>query len=333
MTQAHYLQIDGDAFNRGRTHGGELRLQVSECVEFYRGVLGLGEAVLVERAGLYERLIESYSPTLAQEIRGIAEGAGLPPAHLFAVNARSELVPFDAGECTALYTPSTGVLAQTWDWCRQLEQLVTVLSIRLEDGREVLTVTEPGIVGKIGLCSEGFGVCLNFLSAPRSNDGAPIHVLLREALDAPSLEAARGRLRQAGTGRGGNILLADAGGEAFNFEFAGDASDERAVTGNFCHTNHCLFRDLAAGDMEENSKARWTRAEELLEGAAAASVEDVKRILSDRRDADAPICAPYQPLFGLELGTLCTAVMDLPDRRLHLRMGADPEADFRVYSL
>ena len=107
---------------------------------------------------MFERLVQAYSPTLAEEIRGIASGAGLPASHLFAVNARSELVPFAASECTALSFPEAGLLGQTWDWCEQLESLVTVLHITREDQHSILTVTEPGIVGKIGLSDASPGV-------------------------------------------------------------------------------------------------------------------------------------------------------------------------------
>jgi len=150
--------------------------------------LGLGSVELRQRAGIFEQLIRAYAPQQAEEIRGIAEGADLPAAHLFAINARSELVPFTVAECTALSVPQAGLLGQTWDWCEQLEELVTVLSVTREDGHRLLTVTEPGIVGKIGLCSTGLGVCLNFLSAPRTKDGVPIHNLLREALESASVQ-------------------------------------------------------------------------------------------------------------------------------------------------
>ena len=79
--------------------------------------------------------------------------------------------------------------------------------------------------------------------------------------------------------------------------------------------------------------ARLQRAGELLPGRASPDLADLKDILSDQQDPDSPICAPYHPLFGLDLGTICTVVMDLPRRQLHLRMGSDPAADFTVYSL
>ena len=333
MSAPHYLELTGDAHQRGRAHGGELRQQVTACVDFYRSLIGLGEAELAQRAGVFERLISAYAPQQALEIRGIAAGSGLPAAHIFAINARSELVPFNTAECTVLCAPQAALLGQTWDWCRQLEELVTLLSITHDNGHRLLTVTEPGIIGKIGLSKAGTGVCLNFLSVPRSEDGIPIHTLLREVLDADSMATARQRLQQAGTGHAGNILLAGASGEAVNFEFAGDQVDERPIDYCFGHTNHCLFRQISAGEMEANSRGRLQRAGELLDKRPEPSLEDFKDILSDRLNPEAPIWASYQPLYGLELGTLCTVLMDLARGEMHLRMGSDDAAEFQIYSL
>lgn len=333
MADPHYLELIGDAYQRGLTHGGELRQQVTACVDFYRGLLNLGEDELTRRAAVFEKLIIGYAPQQAEEIRGIAAGSGLPVAHIYAINARSELAPFTTAECTVLCSPQAAILGQTWDWCRPLEELVTLLSITHDSGHRVLTVTEPGIVGKIGLSSAGTAVCLNFLAAPRAEDGVPVHSLLRQAMDAGSMEAARRDLQRAGVGHGGNILLASASGEAANFEFAGDNVDERVLESNFAHTNHCLFRHVPAGEFEDNSLARLDRAEQLLAAQPDITIEGFKNILSDRQQAEDPIWSPYKTVFGLEIGTLCTVIMDLSRRELHLRLGTDHAADFSIHRL
>lgn len=333
MAGSFFLEVSGDARQRGLAHGEELRPQVVACVDFYRRILGLGERELEERAATFESLIAAYAPLQADEIRGVAAGAGLPESYLFAINARSELVPIEAGECTVLCVPEFGLLGQTWDWCRELEDLVTVLKVTLQDGHQLLTVTEPGILGKIGLSSAGVGVCLNFLAAPRLEDGVPIHTLLREALEAPSMARAIQRLREAGTGRGGNIVLGAERDDATSFEFAGDQVCETTVKTDFCHTNHCLFSPVPAGEMEANSKARYTRANQLMAALEPLDLGSLRTILSDQGDSESPICAPYQTVFGLTLGTLCTVIMDIAQRQLHLRKGAIPGGEFAVYDL
>ena len=98
-------------------------------------------------------------------------------------------------------------------------------------------------------------------------------------------------------------------------------------------SNHCLETDLPAGDLEENSRTRLARAQALMENGGLTGLSGMKTILSNQEDEDAPICAPYQPLFGLELGTICTVIMDLPQRQLHYRQGSDPGAEFQSFGI
>lgn len=57
---------------------------------------------------------------------------------------------------------------------------VILLEIDQTPRPNILMATEAGIVGKIGLNSEGLGVCLNLLG-PEHNTmrGVPIHIILR----------------------------------------------------------------------------------------------------------------------------------------------------------
>ena len=90
---------------------------------------------------------------------------------------------------------------------------------------------------------------------------------------------------------------------------------------------------MPAGELEANSRGRFDRATQLLGQRSAPTVGDLQDILSDSSDPDAPICAPYHPLFGLELGTLCTVIMDLPQGELYFRSGSDPAATFQSYQV
>ena len=55
-----------------------------------------------------------------------------------------------------------GLLAQNWDWHPDL-RASTVVWIVEHDDRWFATLTEAGILAKIGLNSAGLGVCLNIL--------------------------------------------------------------------------------------------------------------------------------------------------------------------------
>lgn len=142
------------------------------------------------------RQIDLVAPALAQEITGIAEGAELPASHLAAINARTEILararapwaapPHECSTVVKLSVDGTPPLAvQTWDWYRQLRDSWLVWEIPHPDGRRTTTLTEYGIVGKIGVNHSRVGVLFNMLRHRLDGGpiGAPVHVLARQVLD------------------------------------------------------------------------------------------------------------------------------------------------------
>ena len=116
--------------------------------------------------------IGAWAPDLAREIEGIAEGAGLPVEHVAALNARTEVLALAARgrprrvqrRRRAGRRAATGPVAlQTWDWHEELASSFHVLRIEHRDGRVVRTLTEYGIVGKLGVSGRGLGLLLNIL--------------------------------------------------------------------------------------------------------------------------------------------------------------------------
>eukprot|EP01083_Nonionella_stella_P062480 162411_1 len=133
----------------------------------------------------YIQLLNRYKHTLQHiidEMRGISEGSGLPLWKIYFINARGELFglamngykqphlespamsdissvtteaeltmerdynEFVINECTTILSKQSGVMSQNWDWLRYMEDIVVVLNIN----GEILTMTEAGMVGKVG---------------------------------------------------------------------------------------------------------------------------------------------------------------------------------------
>ena len=114
------------------------------------------------------------------ELQGSANGAGVDVRELLAVNARTELTS-GRHECSVI--GAGDVLAQNWDWHPDLQES-TVLWIVRENGGWFATLTEAGMLAKIGMNDAGLGVCLNLLrcSTDGGLDGTPIHLLMRRTL-------------------------------------------------------------------------------------------------------------------------------------------------------
>jgi isopenicillin-N N-acyltransferase like protein len=161
------------------------------------------------------------------------------------------------GECTAMAVAPQASdggqtwLAQNWDWLGRQRQALVLLHSRNEAGQGFTTLTEGGMLAKIGMNLQGFALGLNIL---RSLDdglrpGVPVHVLLRHLLGCASLAAARAELARIGQtlgfGAASNIPCADAQGEVACFEVAPAGWGEVQPTcGVVVHTNHFVCESL-----------------------------------------------------------------------------------------
>ncbi|MEZ4579205.1 MAG: C45 family autoproteolytic acyltransferase/hydrolase [Desulfobacterales bacterium] len=84
------------------------------------------------------------------------------------------------------------LMAQNWDWDMEMEELAVILDIETDTGTRILTMTEPGMIAKIGMNSHGVGVCLKFMSIENyTPEGIPSMSLLRAILESKDLDAAR----------------------------------------------------------------------------------------------------------------------------------------------
>ncbi len=149
--------------------------------------------------------IARVAPVHADEIAGIAEGAGRPVREIAAINARTEILvaanPTGVTECSSVISAPPGgppFAVQTWDWYDAMTDGWFHWRFPHPDGRVVETVTEFGMLAKIGVNAEGVGVMLNMLhhanDAERVAEGTigyPVHLLSRRILDeATSLDDA-----------------------------------------------------------------------------------------------------------------------------------------------
>ncbi len=169
--------------------------------------------------------------------------------------------PIDAlSECTAIavsrHASADGVswLAQNWDWMGWQREAVCIVK-----NVQFITLTEGGMLAKIGVNRHGLAVGLNIL---RSQDdqaenatGMPVHIVLRYLLEqAESVPAAQKWLEAQSFSSSSNIMAADVGGTVAAFELSprGCARVD-GQHGIVLHTNHFLHARCAP--LEGNDSA------------------------------------------------------------------------------
>jgi len=96
MNQFPHVRVEGSALDRGRAYGSQARDRVQRSVAAYRDVFadwaGWDWATVRREAARFEAPIAAFRPTYLDEIRGIAEGAGLDPGDVLAINVRTEVM-------------------------------------------------------------------------------------------------------------------------------------------------------------------------------------------------------------------------------------------------
>jgi isopenicillin-N N-acyltransferase like protein len=314
-------------------HGNLLRERILKNIEFYKKIWMNSEEEIFDTTEPFKQAIKDGLPKYAEEIKGIAEGAGVSEDWIYALNSRTEVLwvlrKQSTQECTSLYFKQNSILGQNWDWAKQLEDLVVIMRIKYDD-YSILQMTEPGIIWKIGFNSYGLGVCLNILTYDARPHGIPIHVLLRLLLDSSSIRSFLDRVEPFKLGKASNMLIGDGSGNYIDIEFAVDRvftldnNQEKAF-----HTNHYLKEVINTDPIEfDSSFARYDRVTEVLDGTEP-TVEGMKQLLGDQNNSQLPICRSYIPDEYIDnAGTVCTIIMDLPKRTMHITKGNPIYADF-----
>ncbi|MEV1241522.1 C45 family peptidase [Nonomuraea sp. NPDC049750] len=344
-----------------REMGAEIGRRTSELVERsletylrrFRDDVGLSDADVLRWGATYLAVARGYDRTIAEMLEGLAEGAGRRVEHITALNARTELLYgtgyHDEG-CTSVavlpqYTrDGHTLLAQNWDWNPEQGPVTFLLATRDTEGFSVLTLAEAGMLAKSGLNSAGLGVCANLLVSDldTGGEGVPYHYLLRGVLNSPRMSTALRRTLNVPRVSSGNVLIADAGGEAIDLEVApGVFGHLLPEDGLLAHSNHFQC-PLPLHDEKVAASAltllRPARMRHLLEDAArvrAVTVEDIVAALRDHFSFPDGICRHRDPdVAEADLSTtVYSIVMDLDERVLSIASGPPCENQYARWRL
>lgn len=339
-----YVSRPASPYDRGRdfgtVHADDVRRTVGHYEQVF-SVLSGREVVLADHGDEALQAIQAFSSALAEEIAGIADGAGLDVEAVAALNARTEVLGrigiLSKGECsTVVQLRDDGVVTmQTWDWHELMRDDWLVWTIEHEDGTVVSTVTEFGIVGKIGVNNRGLGLHLNILHHDRDGGpiGVPVHVLARAALDLPGGVPDALSMLGAAVTSASTVLTVVAADENGVAAMCGELSPlgPRWILpdddGILVHTNHFLDPHLAVGDQEpRNAPDSWFRYDVVrrrLRGRGPVTRDDLVGLMASHLNAGGSVCchaAPGSALDG-DWSTLATVSLDVRAGRLHVREG------------
>ncbi|KEI70304.1 C45 family autoproteolytic acyltransferase/hydolase [Endozoicomonas elysicola] len=329
------LLLKGSAKDRGHLHGELMREEIHTVLDYYRSRFLADRAKLQSHVDLLMQQLIAFRPEYQVEMDAIAKASGVEPFWIYCINARSELMSSPVPtECSSIAFPQQGLIGQNWDWAQALEGQLALVDIELESGHRLLTMTEPGMLAKIGMNSAGLGVCLNILPANQKLTGLPVHFLLRALLECQTLQEAKAMIKIHGAGKASHVMVADKK-TTIAVELAPDQpwfqSTEQTT---YFHTNHYLQPGQALPTTTRTcTETRLKKLQENHQKNPELSLKAIQLLL-DNNEQPYPILRPYSyhELTG-NGGTLVTLMMDLGRRQMQLREGFNPMINFESYTL
>ncbi|MEE6166388.1 MULTISPECIES: C45 family peptidase [unclassified Mycolicibacterium] len=328
---------------RGRARGRALRTELSAAVDLYFELfrtVGIDDATVRSDADRTTDIVTAWDVRFTDEIAGVADGAGLEPWQLMAVNARTEILSqalgSRPGECSTIgRLPEAGSPfgIQTWDWHQEMNPFWHPQTVS-GTAYSYVGLTEHGMLGKIGVNSAGLGLFFNILGhrddAPA---GIPVHVLAAAVLGtAGSVAEALDMLRSAPISSSGAFTLLDTA-TAVCAELS--PSGVQVIShrdGYLPHTNHFLdtsntpFEKPGLYDPDSQDRLRLIESR-LQRYPVPVRADDLVPFLHSDPGEPQLCCVPAPgAVFGQRWATLATVLLEPEHHRARILTGTPREA-------
>jgi isopenicillin-N N-acyltransferase-like protein len=345
------IRTGGTPYAIGHDTGQQLRDLLQEAVAAYRvGFVARYGWDRVVALGLpHLKIAQRVVPRRMEEMRGMADGAGLDLPTLFTMNARQEIAfaakSQEEDGCTSVGVPPDAsadghvLLAHNEDATPGWSGCTYVIHAEPDDAPAYLTFSYAGLLLHQGLNSAGIGSVGNALYFNDLRPGVPKLLAYRDALEATFLEDAIRRVIRPERANGNNHVLASREGEIYDLEVSGAAHALHYIGGKpWAHANHVVdaaMREREEGDLL-NSRLRADRTGQLLSrvaGQGGVTLDDLRAILRDHANFPKSVCKHVAPGVNEHVCTIGSVIVDLTAGELHVCAGNPCEGEYEVFRL
>ncbi len=340
-----WVEARGDAFAIGEALGRHARRSIHEMLPTLAEFAGLMTWAGSPRLVAMEKAARAAFPRHVREIEGMAAGAGIDFAKLFAWNCRGDL-RFPAGSdlaaaarvegCTTVFMAAgaesgrPAVIGHNEDGEAEMAGhcfLAEVIPDQEADaGPGFVSFCYPGLLPGHAFAVNRAGLVqtINNIGPDDLRVGLPRHIITRAVLDCADIDSAVTLLSRRDRAGGFHHGLAQAGDPRLLAVEAPPAGCHvRQVESYHAHANHLIEApfEAAAQRVTPSSASRQERAESLLAADALAG-RDPGALLFDR-DGELPIHRRGQSP-GDDGFTLASAVFEIHPGRVDWSAVVDP---------
>jgi len=341
------VEVCGSSYEMGYQHGVQAAGLIRRYIGWIGRLTGLPLEVLSRNALAFLPIIRSFSPAFVEEVRGLADGAGISFEQALLCQVRGEAAQVGGVEshrpgegCTAFAfagsatADSQPLAGQNQDLEPEFEDLAIVLRVKPNDGRpQALMFTFAGQLGYAGMNEHGLAHFNNVLFDYEWRLGLPRQPLKRVMLEQRTVAECVALLDQWRICSAANAVLCDRRGIAdveMRSEgvalYHGEHPDARL------HTNHYLTPRFAAHETltVADSPARFDRLAALA-GATWGRIttETIKGWLADHAGDPGAICRHGANGWHTIVGYIAEPAKGL----FHVRRGHGCAGTWKVYEV
>ena len=282
-----------------------------------------------------------HFPHLYQELKGMAEGAGIGFNALWAMCIRSELTTrgCDMPGCSTLFykDEKRSWLFHNEDGHTAYEDIMFVIRVTPPSGVSFISMVYPGIITGNGpnLNSAGVIQTTNYIGSTRSEAGIPRYVISRAVLEARSFSDALEIVTFEPRAYPAHHNIASVvDGRYHSIETVPGRSETRAPDGLYFHTNHLILdktKEYRYEDMTYKESSSLSRYDVIREKVKTLNLkepkpEDFLAILASHDSTVDPYSPCRHPKGQVHGATLGTGFFDLKKGFFRLYKGNPCEA-------
>ena len=334
-------------FRYGKAAAAQIALGAKIYMERFTRMLGLSAETICGMAMACVEPVRETWPELLDEVRGIADGSGVPLGEVMVINCRYELSKFPkVQECTTGYVTGsatetgTAYLFKNWDYTLlQMLERIVVLHITQEDGTRVVGIGEAGQLLRDGMNSCGVGIVSNNLQSvyDSSAPGIPTCFMRRRVLMSRSFDEAAEIIRTFKRSVSCNNLIGSADGRAIDFEvYPKGAFEILPVQDVVTHANH-FVKDSSVDAVTDKPKNRDTRLRELLmERHGSINLDHIRHCLCDHKYLPLAICrhpAAQGDAYVTGTQTVSSTIMDFGRGEVWICAGNPCQGEYIRYTI
>lgn len=305
----HLVYKDGASFKEwGISHGKAFKEAIKELAAIRRDLMLKKNPRLLSK--LSQLAIEQFectkkfSPHLADELQGIAEGAEVDLVDIVILNNYTDFrdieLPEEGCSTIHLHTKEHQVSGQTWDMHQSAKNFLCTIEIPAnEHGPKMIVLSLAGCLGLMGINENGQFIGVNNINTENAKAALIWPALVRASLEHTCFNSMKETLINAPVTSGHNYLISSLGNSE-HWEIAPTAKQMVAMTddknlGKTFHTNHCLGAELKKIEQQTAQSSTTFNRFTLLEDkiSQCETFSDLIQLLNDHEEHPKSICSHF----------------------------------------